>query len=155
MYMYLLIEFLVILQEMNAYITLFPKAVSHFFQLLAHTFPEKLPSIRNVSQPQKLFWSINVFIHIHTWGLHMLGTYWHTTWQYISILCNDKRTERWYTRITRGNSFASLHPKWKEMLRKATKVHVYAQCFSLSLQAWEDLATEVAHHRWTQLSIFN
>ena len=100
MYMYLLIEFLVILQEMNAYITLFPKAVSHFFQLLAHTFPEKLPGIINVSQPQKLFWSINVFIHIHTWGLHMLGAYWHTTWQYISILCNDKWTERWYTGIT-------------------------------------------------------
>ena len=98
MYMYLLIEFLVILQEMNAYITLFPKAVSHFFQLLAHTFPEKLPGIRNVSQPQKLFWSINVFIH--TWGLHVLGAYWNTTWQYISILCNDKRTERWYTGIT-------------------------------------------------------
>ena len=39
-----------------------------------------------------------------------------------------------------------LHPKWKEnknevmkvMLRKATKVHVYVQCFSLFFQAWEE-----------------
>ena len=39
-----------------------------------------------------------------------------------------------------------LHPKRKEknimnewMLRNATKVHVYVQCFSLFFQAWEDL----------------
>ena len=94
MYMYLLIEFLVILQEMNAYIMLFPKAVSHFFQLLAHTFPEKLPGIRNVSHPQKLFCSINVFIHIHTWVyICSVPTGIPLNWQYISILCNDKRTE--------------------------------------------------------------
>ena len=38
----------------------------------------------------------------------------------------------------------------KVMLRKATKVHVYVQCFSLFVQAWEDLLklTSIALYVW-------
>ena len=44
-----------------------PKAISHFSQLLAHTFPEKSPDIKNVSQfyPQKLCLSVRVISYIH------------------------------------------------------------------------------------------
>ena len=38
-------------------------------------------------------------------------------------------------------SLGKLHPKWKDKKNKimSTKVHVHAQCFSVSFPAWEHL----------------
>ena len=39
------------------------------------------------------------------------------------------------------------------MLRKATKVHVYAQCFSLSFLVWKDLLRFDTTDRYSQVNI--
>ena len=85
--------------NMVAYIMLFPKAVSHFFQLLAHTFPEKLPGDRNVSQYSTTeIMLISSHLYIHTWYLHLClaGIPLSNT----HPLCDYKWTESWHIAFT-------------------------------------------------------
>ena len=61
---------------------------------LAHTFPEKLPSVRNVSQYSATeIILVSLCFYIQSWCLHMLGVYWYTTWQYQEFItvrvCNS------------------------------------------------------------------
>ena len=124
-------------------LTLFPTAVPHFSQLLAHTFPENyLVSEMQVStQLQNLFWvssCMSLHTYIHTWYLHMLGVYWSTTWQYTSscVMANaqDLDSINLETFIppknyTHSGKKKKIIVKVKYTIVKAIKVLAFCQLF--------------------------
>ena len=77
-------------------------------------------------------------VHIITWSSVTQVHLYENDWK-----------EKIYTLSGKIKYIIIVNNKWMNKW-KATKVHVHAQCFSISFPAWEDRLTEVWHHSWKQ-----